>query len=83
MPTQTHPLAFLLAFLADLSLSVAMPVSTLIFWRVAIGPLGIVESVICVVVGLVGYVFARGVVLPRRLFVSREVDDAPKRPPPP
>ncbi|MDS0300490.1 hypothetical protein NDI76_17210 [Halogeometricum sp. S1BR25-6] len=83
MPTQTHPLAFLLAYLADVSLSVAMPVSILILWRIAIGPLGVAESVVCVVVGLVGYVFARGVVLPRRLFVSREVDDAPKRPPPP
>ena len=82
MPTQTHPLAFLLAFLADVSLSVALPVSMLILWRVAIGPLGVVESAVCVVVGLVGYVFARGVVLPRRLFVSRGVEDAPKRPPP-
>lgn len=83
VPTQTHPLAFLLAYLADVSLSVAMPVSMLILWRVAIGPLGVVESVICVVVGLVGYVFARDVVLPRRLFVSRGDADPPKRPPPP
>ena len=83
MPTQTHPVAFLLAFFADVSLSVAMPVSTLILWRVVVGPLGVVESVVCVVVGLVGYVFARGVVLPRRLFVSRGDPAEPKRPPPP
>ncbi|MDS0295068.1 hypothetical protein [Halogeometricum luteum] len=60
-----------------------MPVSTLILWRVVIGPLGVAESVVCVVVGLVGYVFARGVVLPRRLFVSRGDPEEPKRPPPP
>ena len=84
VPTQTHPLAFLLAFLADVTLSVTMPVSLLVIWRLVIGPLGVVESVICVVVGLVGYVFARGVVLPRRLFVSRgDVDETPERPPPP
>ncbi|WP_089883184.1 hypothetical protein [Halogeometricum limi] len=83
MPTQTHPVAFLLALFVDVSLSVTMPVSVLIFWRLALGPLGVVESIICVVVGLVGYVFARGVVLPRRLFVSRGDPDAPERPPPP
>lgn len=84
MPTQTHPLAFLLSFALDVTLSVAMPVSVLIFWRVALGPIGIVESVICVVVGLVGYVFARGVVLPRRLFVSQGEDaGGTERPPPP
>jgi hypothetical protein len=84
VPTQTHPVAFILALFMDVTLSVAMPVSVLIFWRVALGPIGIVESVICVVVGLVGYVFARGVVLPRRLFVSKGEDAGePERPPPP
>lgn len=84
MPTQTHPVAFVLAVFMDVTLSVAMPVSVLIFWRVALGPIGIVESVICVGVGLVGYVFARGVVLPRRLFVSQDEAPAdPERPPPP
>ncbi|WP_242492716.1 hypothetical protein [Halogeometricum borinquense] len=84
MPTQTHPVAFILAVFMDVTLSVTMPVSVLVFWRVALGPIGIMESVICVVIGLIGYIFARGIVLPRRLFVTQG-DDAkePERPPPP
>lgn len=68
----------------DVLLSVSMPVSLLIIWRLAIGPLGVVESTICVIVGLVSYIFARGVVLPRQLFVSQgDAANEPERPPPP
>lgn len=83
VPTQTHPVAFLLGVFVDVSLSVATTISVLILWRVAVGPLDVVESVVCVVVGVIGYVYARGLVLPRGLFVSREPETGARERPPP